>query len=108
MKRHLLILMLFTCLLLPGCGGDEEQPLGEDEQAREVEKSGGKIAFVTDRDGNKEIYLMTFDGKNPVNLTRTPDEDEFFPAWSPNGKQIAFSDGGEGYAALAVGRGPNP
>ena len=49
-----------------------------------------KIAFVSKRDGNAEIYIMNPDGSQQVNLTQHPAED-YGPAWSPNGKQILFS-----------------
>jgi hypothetical protein len=41
-----------------------------------------KIAFLTNRDGNFEIYVMNVDGSNPVRLTNHPAHD-FDPAWSP-------------------------
>jgi len=47
------------------------------------------IAFDSDRDKNREIYVMNPDGKDPVNLTNNP-ADDFGPAWSPNGQEIAF------------------
>ena len=34
-----------------------------------------QIAFVSDRDGNGEIYLMDTDGKNQRNLTNHPADD---------------------------------
>lgn len=39
---------------------------------------------------NSEIFVMDRDGKNPVNLSRSPYFDGW-PAWSPDGRQIAFS-----------------
>ena len=43
--------------------------------------NGRQIAFVTDRDGNYEIYRMDADGANPVNLTNLPESDESQPHW---------------------------
>jgi Tol biopolymer transport system component len=54
-----------------------------------AQSTGPKIAFDTDRDGNKEIYLMDMDGSNPVNLTNAKGDDSS-PLWSPDGKQILF------------------
>ncbi len=48
-----------------------------------------RIAFVSDRDRNSEIYLMDDDGKNQRNLTNHPDRD-LAPSWSPDGTRIAF------------------
>jgi dipeptidyl aminopeptidase/acylaminoacyl peptidase len=50
----------------------------------------GKIAFVSDRDGNQEIYTMNPDGTGARRLTDHPAAD-VFPAWSPDGKRIAFA-----------------
>ena len=41
---------------------------------------GQWIACVSDRDGNKEIYVMDVDGKNPRNLTNNPARD-WHPDW---------------------------
>ena len=48
-----------------------------------------KIAFVSKRDGNYEIYVMDAAGKNQKNLTENK-ADDMFPAWSPDGTKIAF------------------
>ena len=52
-------------------------------------RDGSYIAFVTNRDGNWEIYRMNTQGGGLKNLTHDPGDDEM-PAWSPDGKQIAF------------------
>ena len=60
---------------------------------------GRKIAFVSDRDGNSNIYVMDADGKNVQRLTNHPLKDNK-PVWSPDGKRIAFNsvrDGGDFY-----------
>ena len=51
---------------------------------------GSKIAFVSDRDGNTEIYVINTDGSNPTNLTNNPSND-YFPVWSPDGSKIVYA-----------------
>ncbi|MBI1928203.1 PD40 domain-containing protein [Candidatus Poribacteria bacterium] len=62
---------------------------------------GAKIAFVSTRDGNNEIYVMNADGTNPMNLTHHP-ASELYPAWSPDGTKIAFVSGRDGNAEIYV------
>jgi Tol biopolymer transport system component len=52
--------------------------------------NGLKIAFVSERDNNPEIYVMNVDGKAQTRLTNNSTADTF-PAWSPDGKYIAFA-----------------
>ena len=48
-----------------------------------------RIAFVSSRDGDSEIYVVNVDGSGTTRLTGVPGEDEN-PAWSPDGARIAF------------------
>ena len=50
---------------------------------------GTRIAFVSERDGNWQIYVMDADGGSQTRLTNNDVEDGT-PAWSPDGTRIAF------------------
>ncbi len=56
---------------------------------------GSKIAFVSSRDGNAEIYVMDADGANVTRLTNNQASDGA-PTWSPDGTQIAFASSRDG------------
>ncbi len=48
-----------------------------------------KIAFVSNRDGNDELYMMDYDGANQTRLTFNKVTD-YTPAWSPDAAHIAY------------------
>lgn len=50
---------------------------------------GRYVAFVSERDGSKEIYVVSSEGTGTINLTQDPADDSN-PVWSPSGNQIAF------------------
>jgi TolB protein len=49
-----------------------------------------ELAFVSDRDGTKEIYLMDADGGRQRAVTANRSINNF-PGWSPNGDSIVFT-----------------
>jgi Tol biopolymer transport system component len=51
---------------------------------------GSRIAFVSDRDGDWDIYAVTAAGGSKVKLTRNGRQD-IQPTWSPDGGRIAFA-----------------
>jgi TolB protein len=50
---------------------------------------GTKLAFVSNRDGNPEIYVVNRDGSGLRRMTNNPAIDEA-PTWSPTGNQMAW------------------
>jgi TolB protein len=49
-----------------------------------------EIAFTSDRTGNKEIFVMDYDGENQRRITGHRST-SLSPAWSPNGESIAYT-----------------
>jgi tetratricopeptide (TPR) repeat protein/pSer/pThr/pTyr-binding forkhead associated (FHA) protein len=63
---------------------------------------GSRIAFMSNRDGNWELYIMNDDGSGVRRLTNDSANDGL-PTWSPDGKTIAFvSDQGGPWAVWAI------
>ncbi|MBX7145110.1 MAG: hypothetical protein K1X79_11715 [Oligoflexia bacterium] len=61
---------------------------------------GKSIAFASDRDGNKEIYVAEWDGSNPRRLTQNTVADDN-PTWNANGDKIVYySDTGDASSNL--------
>lgn len=53
------------------------------------------IAFVSNRTGNSDIYVMDATGRNQRNLSQSSADDED-PTWSPDGLRVAFTTGRDG------------
>lgn len=49
---------------------------------------GTKLAFVSDRDGNDNIWVMDADGSNPRQITKDKGHNHGSPTWSPDGQYI--------------------
>lgn len=64
---------------------------------------GPKIAFVSDRDGWDQIYVMNPDGSEVTQLT-FDEVHKSWPMWSPDGSKILYTaDGGLGLYNTALG-----
>ena len=50
---------------------------------------GRCLAFVSNRDGNFEVYLMRPDGSEQVNLSRSPGVDTF-PTWNADSRGVTY------------------
>ncbi len=67
----------------------------EQDTAPAPSPDGQKIAFMSQRDGNWEIYIINADGSGLQRLTDNPAQDGL-PAWSPDGKVLAFASQRDG------------
>ena len=104
-KLFVIVFSLVLSLVLTACGGApaveepasapapteiaEEPPAIEPTLTQEPTEIPCMIVFDSDRDGNREIYVMGPDGSGQTNLTNEPADDRN-PAWNPQGTQIAF------------------
>lgn len=57
--------------------------------------SNGDLLFTSERDGNRELYLLNAGDSQPRNLSQHPADDQQ-PAWSPDGRELLFSSGRDG------------
>jgi Tol biopolymer transport system component len=71
---------------------------------------GRRLLFESDRDGNRDIYVMAADGTGVQRLTHDEGEDAQ-PAWAPDGRRIVFRsdrDAGTGLWKLDLEPGATP
>ncbi|MBI5642105.1 MAG: Tol-Pal system beta propeller repeat protein TolB [Deltaproteobacteria bacterium] len=58
-----------------------------------------RIMFVSDKEGNKEVYISDYDGKNALKITRNRSIN-LSPQWSPDGKKILYVSYKKGWPSL--------
>ena len=63
---------------------------------------GSRLAFVSGRSGDEEIYVASADGKGVRRLTRAAGPD-LNPAWSPDGRRLLWSRNAEIWTMSASG-----
>ena len=76
-------------------------PTPLDVQTPAWSPDGRKLAFVSRRDGNSEIYVINADGSGQENLTQHPARDSH-PSWSRDGRKLAFVSRRDGNSEIYV------
>jgi Tol biopolymer transport system component len=87
-----------------GADGTRARPLIRGAYAPAWSPDGSRIAFVSRRSGDEEIYVARADGSGITRLTRLPGAD-LSPAWSSDGRRIAWSHDAEIWTMSASGAG---
>lgn len=82
MQKHLALYIFLSCILILSINtvsfAEKEVFIGEN-----------KIAFVSERTGNKDIFVINDNGTDLIQLTDSPQIDEN-PQWSPDGHKILY------------------
>lgn len=65
-------------------------PESDDHTAR-ASPARDEVAFVSDRDGKNDLFIVDLDGGQPRNLTQHFDFEIYAPRWSPDGERIVVT-----------------
>jgi Tol biopolymer transport system component len=76
-------------------------PGGEGQVA--IAADGQSFAYVKKVDGQTDIFVQRVDGRNPILVTSGCKEDDEFPAFSPDGRRIAFHSSCAGGGLFVMG-----
>jgi Tol biopolymer transport system component len=89
MRRLLPPCLLLAMAVPQACHRDEVTAPRTSAAAGGADASTARIAFVSTRNGDRDIYVMNADGSAQTRLTDFPGWD-FDLSWSPDGTRIAF------------------
>ncbi len=84
---------VFTAPIEKGATRNLTNSSNAHERFAQWSPDGSRIAFMSDMDGEDELYVIKQDGTGkPEQLTHDFHAMLYQPSWAPDGKRIAFSD----------------
>lgn len=89
-------------VMKPGASGAPFIPSTRNDSMPQFSPDGKRIAFVSDRSGNHEIWVCDSDGSNSTQLTSFRGLGVTTPRWSPDSERIAFDSDAEGETDIWV------
>ncbi|CCQ10651.1 tolB protein precursor, periplasmic protein involved in the tonb-independent uptake of group A colicins [Pseudoalteromonas luteoviolacea B = ATCC 29581] len=93
--KHIVFDMLGDLYIMPIKGGDAKaltQDMAWNIQPK-FSPDGKKIAFISDRDGGDNLWVMDVDGSNLTQISKEKNNIVHNPAWAPDGQYIAVKQG---------------
>jgi len=81
---------IYTMPLGGGAATRITSGMAHDAQPR-FSPDGKRIAFISDRSGGNNLWVMSSSGQDTVQLSRTTDDLFVSPEWTPDGKYVAVT-----------------
>ena len=109
--KHLGTLCFIVAVGLAATSGAASAPATESQLAANTARASSRIAFISEPPAGGYcglVYVMNADGSGQRRLADGPADEcaqELFPAWSPDGRKVAFVGNSKIYVANADGSG---
>ncbi|MEP7381225.1 MAG: hypothetical protein ABI910_06025 [Gemmatimonadota bacterium] len=81
---------LYTIPMAGGSATRLTSGMAHDAQPR-WSPDGKRIAFISDRSGGNYVWVMSIDGRDTLQLSKTTDDMFVSPEWTPDGKYVAVT-----------------
>src|SRR5579859_1847003 len=101
-----IFLAIFAWMTIARSNGTPSRALQRPAANAINDATGNRIAFMSLRDGNAQVYLTSADPADPshdkpINLSYSKSNDQH-PSWSPDGKQIVYTSDRDGNGEICV------
>jgi Tol biopolymer transport system component len=83
---------LYTLPITGGKATRITSGMAHDMQPR-FSPDGKRIVFVSDRSGDDNVWILSLDGKDTLQLTKGVDNEYLSPEWTPDGEYVVVAKG---------------